>query len=69
MDSSKLKVQLEKAENMLLGKGRVLLRPSGTEPLIRIFVESRSEELNNKIASMLKETIEAISMENNSESI
>lgn len=69
MNSSKLKCHLKKAEKMLLGKGRVLLRPSGTEPLIRIFVESRSEELNKKIASMLKETIQEISMENNSERI
>jgi phosphoglucosamine mutase len=27
------------AETALVGKGRVLLRPSGTEPLLRVMVE------------------------------
>jgi phosphoglucosamine mutase len=31
-------------EEKLNGKGRVMLRPSGTEPVIRIMVESESEE-------------------------
>ena len=35
----------------------MLLRPSGTEPLIRIFVESRDRELMNATADMLESTI------------
>ena len=33
------------AEAMLAGKGRVLLRPSGTEPLLRVMVEGRESEI------------------------
>lgn len=32
------------AEQLLAGKGRVLLRKSGTEPLIRVMVEARDEQ-------------------------
>ena len=41
----------EKIEREISGKGRILLRKSGTEPLIRVTVESESEEL---CASYLK---------------
>ncbi|MEW6514864.1 MAG: phosphoglucosamine mutase [Pseudomonadota bacterium] len=33
------------AEQLLNGKGRVLLRPSGTEPLLRVMVEGENEAL------------------------
>jgi phosphoglucosamine mutase len=32
---------LKQAESALAGGGRVLLRPSGTEPVIRVMVEGR----------------------------
>jgi phosphoglucosamine mutase len=37
--------------------GRVLLRPSGTEPLVRVMVEAVSEDLAEKIANELAETV------------
>ena len=57
LGSSKLKEAEKTAINYLEGKGRMLLRPSGTEPLIRIFVESRDRELMNATADMLESTI------------
>lgn len=39
---------IEKVEEDMAGEGRVLVRPSGTEPLVRVMVEAKSEELCEK---------------------
>ncbi len=39
------------------GNGRILLRPSGTEPLIRIMVEGENREVCEKIAKSLENAI------------
>ena len=41
----------------LNGRGRVLVRPSGTENLIRIMVEGEKEEETESIASLLEESL------------
>jgi phosphoglucosamine mutase len=41
----KLQSDLANIEANLNGKGRVLVRPSGTEDLVRVMVEAESEEL------------------------
>ncbi len=41
------------AESELAGTGRVLLRASGTEPLIRVMVEGQDDSLVDKLASEL----------------
>ena len=40
-------------ESELADRGRVLLRPSGTEPLIRVMVEGQDEAEVDKLASQL----------------
>ena len=47
----------EEVEKLIAGKGRVLLRESGTEPVIRIMIESESEEKCVEYAQMIKDTI------------
>ncbi|MDQ3398520.1 MAG: phosphoglucosamine mutase, partial [Deinococcota bacterium] len=42
---------VERAEHRLAGKGRINLRPSGTEPLVRVMVEGQSQDLIEAIAS------------------
>jgi phosphoglucosamine mutase len=37
--------------------GRVLLRPSGTEPVIRVMVETRQSELAEQIAGQLADAV------------
>ena len=47
-------------EEKLLGKGRVLLRPSGTEPLLRVMVEGQDEQTVRVQAEELTEEIKHI---------
>jgi phosphoglucosamine mutase len=46
------------AEAELAGQGRVLLRPSGTEPLVRVMVEAKTEEKADEIAERLAAIVE-----------
>lgn len=55
LTSPKIKQALEDTTKALEGKGRVVARPSGTEPLIRIMVEC--DEGAEEIASALSEKI------------
>jgi phosphoglucosamine mutase len=45
------------AKSKLDGTGRVLLRPSGTEPVIRVMVETRQSELAEQIAGQLADAV------------
>ena len=55
-DSDVLKAK-EEAEAGLNGDGRVLLRKSGTEPLIRVMVEAKSDEKCKETANKIIEVI------------
>ena len=59
MAAAKMKQAVTDAENELADTGRVLLRPSGTEPLIRVMVEGQDDaqvkRLANAIADVVKE--------------
>ena len=45
------------AKSKLGGTGRVLLRPSGTEPVIRVMVETRQSELAEQVAGQLADAV------------
>jgi len=57
MSSKKVKNAVLKAEEELNGKGRVLLRPSGTEPLIRVMVEGSNAALVQKLTKNIADTV------------
>lgn len=53
-----LQAALKTSEAELNGKGRVLIRPSGTEPVVRVMVEAQDAELANQHAERLAATLQ-----------
>ena len=51
MQSAAVQQSVIQAEAKLAGRGRVLLRPSGTEPLIRVMVEGEDDLLVTQLAN------------------
>ncbi len=45
------------AEDKLTGRGRVLIRPSGTEPLLRVMVEADDKALAQTLAQKIADTL------------
>lgn len=62
MSRSEVQEAVREAERELNGGGRVLLRPSGTEPLLRVMVEGRDEtqveRLSERLADIVRELVE-----------
>ena len=57
MASPLLAQAVEREEAALAGEGRVLVRPSGTEALMRVMVEARTEDTARTVASRLADLI------------
>lgn len=61
MDVPNIKAVIEEAEAEMAGDGRILVRPSGTEPLLRVMAEAPTKEkvdyYVDKIAAVVKEEI------------
>ena len=58
--SKEVKLLVEDTEKKLEGRGRLILRPSGTEPLIRVMLEGESKDDIISHMSDLKQNIERI---------
>jgi phosphoglucosamine mutase len=57
INSKKCKNAIKLANNLIKNKGRLLVRPSGTEPKIRIMCESFDKHLIDKCINIIKKTI------------
>lgn len=61
LESEKVHTVIQEVEAEMNGDGRILVRPSGTEPLVRVMAEATSAELcqqyADRIASVIKEEI------------
>ncbi|WP_041952470.1 phosphoglucosamine mutase [Coxiella burnetii] len=53
-----IKKAITEAEKQLNGAGRILLRPSGTEPVIRVMVEGSDEGIVRQTAEMLAAAVQ-----------
>ena len=57
INSPKCKKAIKIANELIKNKGRLLVRPSGTEPKVRIMCESFNLSLMNKCIDIIKKTI------------
>ncbi|MBQ3102737.1 MAG: phosphoglucosamine mutase [Oscillospiraceae bacterium] len=60
MESPELLAAVKEEEAKLAGSGRVLVRASGTEALIRVMVEAKTEEIASEVAERLAEMVKNI---------
>ena len=59
MEDSEIAAAIARVESALAGKGRVLIRPSGTEPLVCVMLEGEDQEELLRLARGLAELIES----------
>lgn len=59
MNDSEIAAAIAGIESALAGKGRVLIRPSGTEPLVRVMLEGEDQEELLRLARGLADLIES----------
>ncbi len=57
INSAKVKLAVRKANKLIKKKGRILVRKSGTEPKIRIMIESTNKNLIIKCKNLIKKSI------------
>ena len=57
INNPKCKKAIKQANNLIKNEGRLLVRPSGTEPKIRIMCESFNHSLIDKCINIIKKTI------------
>ena len=63
MNNEELGKEVARYNAELSGRGRIMMRASGTEPKIRVMVESRDRYLNENIANSLVSVIKKINAE------
>ena len=57
-EDTEVQEEIAKLEKEFAGNGRVLIRPSGTEPLIRVMIEGENQEYIKEKAEGLAKLIE-----------
>ena len=57
LESEQIKEAIELAEKELNGNGRILVRPSGTEPVIRVMAEAETKEICDTVVDKISKLI------------
>lgn len=60
LDAANVKSAIAEAEAQLVGKGRLLIRKSGTEPLIRVMAECEDDGLLNQVVDGIVAEVQAV---------
>jgi phosphoglucosamine mutase len=55
--NSKVQAVVKEVESVLGNSGRVLLRPSGTEPVVRVMVEATTKEIAQTQAQLIVDVV------------
>jgi phosphoglucosamine mutase len=59
LEQASVKAAIQAGEAELNGKGRLLIRKSGTEPLIRVMAEGEDEALVARVVAEIVKAVEA----------
>lgn len=62
IEHEKTRAAMQAAHEELNTQGRIVLRPSGTEPVIRVMVEAENAGLTTKLAHEIADTIKGLSL-------
>ncbi|AVQ33562.1 phosphoglucosamine mutase [Staphylococcus muscae] len=57
-DNADVKEVMDRVETEMNGEGRILVRPSGTEPLVRVMVEAKTDEDAVRFAQTIADVVE-----------
>ena len=57
MDKAEVKAAMAEVEEKLAGNGRILLRPSGTEPLVRVMIEGKDPD---QVAALCRDLADVV---------
>ncbi|MGD7046001.1 phosphoglucosamine mutase [Jeotgalibacillus proteolyticus] len=57
-DNDRVKAVIQEVEAEMNGNGRILVRPSGTEPLVRVMAEAQTAELCEAYVNRIAEVVE-----------
>ncbi|NMH67621.1 phosphoglucosamine mutase [Bacillus sp. RO3] len=57
-DNETVKQVIQKVEEEMNGNGRILVRPSGTEPLVRVMAEAPTEELCDRYVNEIVQVVD-----------
>ncbi|UXR77911.1 MULTISPECIES: phosphoglucosamine mutase [unclassified Staphylococcus] len=57
-DNADVKEVMDRVEAEMNGEGRILVRPSGTEPLVRVMVEAKTDEDAVRFAQTIADVVE-----------
>ena len=60
MEYPEIEEAIRRLTDKFAGEGRVLIRPSGTEPLVRVMIEGKDQQMIENDARKLAELIQNI---------